>query len=119
MVSASEGGAVGDTILHYSSGNWTEVNSPANASLNSVYMVSASEGWAVGVGGYGSTGVILHYSGGRWAKVNTYATQDLRSVYMVSASEGWAVGVGGAIMHSSGDNWKAVEGPTNKDRSSA
>ncbi|PZS00440.1 MAG: hypothetical protein DLM69_06410 [Candidatus Chloroheliales bacterium] len=112
MVSTSEGWAVGDggTILHYSNGNWTTVNSPANQFLWSVYMVSATDGWAVG-----NRGTILHYSNGNWTTVSSPSGVLLTSVYMVSASEGWAVGYNGTILHYSNGNWARVNSPTSSD----
>ena len=39
-------------------GSWSSVTSPTGNDLESVFMVSASEGWAVG-----DYGTILHYTG--------------------------------------------------------
>jgi hypothetical protein len=121
MVSASDGWAVGydiasssgsgigqgaGVILHYTGGQWTTVTVPDspkpsnnvsatanNRPLSSVAMVSATEGWAVGVG------TILHYSAGRWEAERSPTPDNLADVSMVSSTEGWAVGVGGEILH--------------------
>lgn len=70
--------------------------------LNSVVMVSRSEGWAVGstyVSGQIYEPLILHYTGSRWERRMDLGNTDLQArtsgleqVAMVSASEGWAVG---------------------------
>ena len=79
-------------------GSWSTVSSPTTNDLYSVFMVSASDGWAVG-----SWGTILHYTGGSWSLYATSPTTDhLYSVFMVSASDGWAVGDYGTILHYSG-----------------
>jgi photosystem II stability/assembly factor-like uncharacterized protein len=62
--------------------------------LYSVAMVSASEGWAVGV-----YGTILHYTDDAWQAVSSLTSTQLYSVAMISASEGWAVGENGTILH--------------------
>ncbi|GEM_PF-624160 len=49
--------------LHYSSGQWTQVNGPGSEGLNAVFLTSASEGWAVGKGG-----TIMHYANGAWTQ---------------------------------------------------
>ena len=90
-------------------GSWSTATSPTGEILLSVFMVSASDGWAVG-----DDGVILHYSGGSWSIVTSPTTRDLASVFMVSASDGWAVGFGGPgmILHYSGGSWSVVTSPT-------
>ncbi|MGA3108420.1 MAG: carboxypeptidase-like regulatory domain-containing protein [Candidatus Bathyarchaeia archaeon] len=83
--------------------------------IYSVFMVSSTEGWAVGAGG-----IIFHYFGGVW---NTFtspvdscpspapACTYLRSVYMISPTEGWAVGDGGVIIHFSTGIWSGPVSP--------
>ena len=91
--------------------NWT---SPTTADLNSVFMVSADDGWAVGVGGTGGT--IIHWDGTEWSNVTSPTTANLYSLHMVSADDGWAVGypVGyyGTIIHWDGTEWSNVTSPT-------
>ncbi|HEU5199954.1 MAG TPA: hypothetical protein VFU32_09965 [Ktedonobacterales bacterium] len=67
--------------------------------LNSIYMVSASDGWAVGSAQGAQDPLIVHYTGGHWEQIsNPSGTRVLASaswltqVVMLSASEGWAVG---------------------------
>ncbi len=85
-------------------GGWNMVSS-AIAGLNSVFMISATEGWAVGVGG-----VIYRYAGGGWALFSTVGTT-LNSVFMLNASEGWAVGNGGAVYHYASGSWAGPVSP--------
>jgi len=105
-------------------GGWNEPQAPVacpsvlvsagiKCGLYSVFMVSSTEGWAVGAGG-----VIFHYFGGEW---NTFSSPisctsvsscpSLRSVYMISPTEGWAVGDGGIIIHYSAGTWSGPVSP--------
>lgn len=75
-------------------GTWSTVVSPTSSNLNSVSMVSADEGWAVG-----DAGTILHYANRIWTPVTPSPTPNpLYSVSMVSAGEGWAVGASSLII---------------------
>ena len=94
-------------ILHFTGGSWNTVTPPPGSYiLNSIFMVSPTEGWAVGIQGTAApfNGIILHYivSGG----VGTWATfpvssvvPPLRSVFMLGQNEGWAVGDGATLLH--------------------
>ena len=94
-------------------------------------MVSASEGWAVGVlprpergsGGGDATrpdnALVLRYHDGTWEEqarfpgpVDTFT--GFNGIAMVSASEGWAVGTGGLIVHYSHGVWTRVASPTSQ-----
>ena len=79
--------------------------------LNSIDMVSTSDGWAVGSGG-----AIVHYSEGisGWEKVTTIEGNyfEISSIAMVDNSEGWVVGNYGQIFSYDGENWKSVASPT-------
>lgn len=68
--------------------------------LDSVAMVSASDGWAVGT-------IILHFDGHQWQRTSDPVTNELVSVAMVSSSDGWAAG-DGVFLHFDGHNWKKV-----------
>ena len=101
-------------ILHYTGGSWNTLTPPPGSyTLKSVFMVSSSEGWAVGevgvpVGGAASpTGIILHYTAtggvGTWAIFPAPASPStippLNSVFMLDSGEGWAVGDNATILH--------------------
>ncbi|MGH7191953.1 MAG: hypothetical protein ACREJM_00285, partial [Candidatus Saccharimonadales bacterium] len=124
MVSPTEGWAVGDGgILHYACGQWINVSEtlpprPATLptseayypGLRGVFMLSATNGWAVGDGG-----AIWHYDGTSWRptaspNVTSYPFRGagiaLYSVWMVSPVEGWAVG---GTMYSTGKNPAIIE----------
>jgi len=131
--SVDEGWAVGTThiylsgwkdqgvILHYQSGQWSQVAPPdmggANWTLNSVFFPSVDEGWAVG------DNTILHYSSGSWSAVDLSGPLPdrwgLRTVYFISPDDGWAVGWGelasgfafGVIFHYSGGTWSLESAP--------
>jgi hypothetical protein len=89
--------------------SWSPVTSPTDSKLMSVFMVSATDGWAVAW-----YGTILHYSGGSWSlyTATNPTGQPLTSVFMVSATDGWAVGHRGTILHYTDGSWSAVPSPT-------
>jgi len=130
MVSPTEGWAVGDdgttgafppgsgigVIIHYSAGTWTGPVSPGTApnTLRSVFMVSSTEGWAVG-----DSGTIVHYTGGAWTKlpINLIPTLpatafDFNSIFLNAANDAWSVGTAGSILHYDGVNWGTVTSPS-------
>jgi hypothetical protein len=134
MVSASDGWAVGyycyaywdngipkwdsdSLILRWNGSSWYEVGSPSYYSLNSVAMVSATDGWAVG-----SAGTIQHWNGSAWSWVSSPTSCNLTSVSMVSANDGWAVGGGGSacpsqpsvILRWNGDAWSEMVSPASE-----
>lgn len=88
--------------------------------LNSISMVSASDGWAVGSAQGSQDPLIVHYTNGQWQKMDNPSGKRvlasaswLTQVVMVSASEGWAVGgftdfgghTFGLILHYTGGLW--------------
>jgi len=75
--------------------------------LSDIAMVSASEGWVVGV-----QGIILHYTNGILKSVTSPTGTNLHSVAMTSASEGWAVGEDGVILQFLNGTWLGVNSPT-------
>ncbi len=95
-------------------------------SLQSVSMVSADEGWAVGnISGSPST-LLMHYHKGQWTILPKPAGLDnhseISNVAMVSASDGWALASmpipigdryhsyrpGGVFLHYDGAAWKVA-----------
>lgn len=86
-------------------GGWTLISS-AVVGMNSIWMVSPTEGWAVGVGG-----VVYHYGGGGWTIYATLGTT-LNSLFMLSSTEGWAVGNQGSIYHYSSGIWSGPVSPS-------
>lgn len=100
-------------ILHYTGGAWNTITPPPGSyKLKSVFMVSSTEGWAVGGAANPSAanGTILHYtvSGGvgSWGVFPGPATNGygiplpgLNSVFMLGPNEGWAVGDNQTILH--------------------
>ena len=151
MVSSNEGWAVGEQvaseqqstttypvgiILHYTVsggvGTWAVFPAPSSPApihgLNSVFMLSQDEGWAVG-----DNATILHYtvSGGigTWNLVTVSGTPtvstdaNFTSIFMLSPTSGWVVGgntwqaggslsAGPAIIYWDGTKWEPVAVPT-------
>ena len=145
MVSSIEGWAVGELtavspgiasgiILHWavsgSVGSWGVFPAPSSPSplppLNSIFMLSQGEGWAVG-----DNATILHYtvSGGfgSWSRVivsgspTLSSDANLTSIFMLSPMNGWVVGgiqasgsfsSGPVILHWDGSKWEQVASPS-------
>lgn len=95
-------GTIEPTIFHWNGMVWTKgIATGTTNNLNSVFMVSSGDVWAVG-GGRRSTAsctgsalcpVILHYTGGSWNTVTPPAgSYLLKSIFMTGSTEGWAVG---------------------------
>ena len=92
----------------------TTMNSGTTNTLKDVWGSSASDVFAVGVGG-----IILHYDGnpeGTWSPMdNSTTTNTLNGVWGSSASDVFAVGVGGIILHYDGNpegTWTAIDSIT-------
>lgn len=84
--------------------------------LEAVAATSATNAWAVGRVGTGSTALIVHWNGNKWSSVPTGAPAGtaLHAVAASSASNAWALGeiysgTGKAvILHWNGHAWKQV-----------
>ena len=91
-------------------GGWNTPQAPIPGVIfYSIFMVSSTEGWAVGSGG-----AIYHYFGGTWTPFTSPVTSSLstlRSLYMLSPTEGWSVGDNGVIIHYSAGNWAGPVSP--------
>lgn len=91
-------------------------NNIYEGSLESISLVSATEGWAVGPTPLGdpnpSGNVLLHFHAGRWSRVSVPTRASLYGIAMVSATDGWAVGDSGVILQYTADGWSAVKSPT-------
>ena len=87
-------GATGYTLL--------SSNVPTTVDLNAVYMLSASDGFAVGDGG-----VIIRWNGSMWNALASPVAplNDIRGVWLASTADGWAVGDGGIILRWTGAGW--------------
>jgi hypothetical protein len=112
-------------IAHWDGASWSTVTSPTTQGLNGVFMVSATDGWAVGMQS-GTRPAMLRWDNncsgtvsgtGVWTDCTSTAptiNRDLNSVYMVSATDGWAVGNNGEIIQYSLGSWSAVTSPTGR-----
>ena len=88
-------------LVHYHDGVWTAASgSFPRMSLNGVSMVSADDGWAVGMtinppDNSGGVPVLLHYTGGHWVKVDAPALAGVspETIRMRSPDFGYITGV--------------------------
>jgi hypothetical protein len=109
------------TILRWNGISWTVVSPPGVAlghTLRDVYMLSATEGWAVGSPRSGEPATALKWDGTLWASVpsGTLANDELWSVHVLSSNDGWAVGVRptgdvAVIVRWNGLAWSPVTAP--------
>jgi len=81
-------------IVNVQAASWSKVPSPTKATLESVDMVSSTDGLAVG-----ADGSIIRWDGTSWNNVTSPTTAWLKSVCMVSSTDGWVVGADGIIYH--------------------
>jgi photosystem II stability/assembly factor-like uncharacterized protein len=109
----------GSVAIHWDGVTWrvqvAGLMGPGAGTLNSVFMVSPTDVWAVGSDKTGTTGSIWHWTGvpglgGGWNLVMS-VPQVLHSVFMVSPTDGWAVGDAGAIYHYFAGAWTAFSSP--------
>ena len=99
-------------ILHYSAGKWTSVSIIPDAELWSVRMLSPTDGWAAGGGGWGTeqgatTSILLHYDGSTWTPAQVPNVGGITSL-VASATEGWATGTD-TILHYDGTQWSVFQ----------
>jgi len=112
-VSNSPGAQAEATTANLQNFNWTKVSSPVTTILNSVAMVSANDGWAVG-----ENGTLLHYDGNAWISYSLPVTTTLLSVSMSSANNGWALGLDNTstyiqiLLRWNGSGWESVTNPS-------
>lgn len=88
---------------------------PSPNSLDSITMVSQTDGWVVGAGGK-----IYRWNGTSWNRVSSPTSWHLHSVSMSSANDGWAVagnlyGLCKAMLHWDGYSWRFVSCPVSEE----
>ncbi|HEU5438607.1 MAG TPA: hypothetical protein VFU88_04900 [Ktedonobacterales bacterium] len=107
MLSPADGWAVGSAdyhqqtalVLHFTGGQWRLAASFANARLEHLSMVSATEGWAVGLDAtvksdqHSHRSFLVRYIGGKWVQVPA-PIDDAAAIHMFSADSGYLVGLG-------------------------
>jgi predicted membrane protein len=130
MVDSTDGWAVGSaaTKIRWNGTSWNFVDDPItyleefpngnvvemtlNKPLESVDMISSTDGWAVGW-----RGTIIHWNGTSWNLVDSPEIFEYRTIWsvdMFSPTDGWAVGDGGRIIHWDGTSWENVTSPNTK-----
>ena len=98
------------TVLRWDGSVWGSIPSgTANGvTLRSVWMVSGTDGWAVGDKGVAATATIVRWNGLAWAAETSPTANQLNSVQALSSTDVWAVGDGGTIVHRNGLGWTLV-----------
>ena len=114
MLSAGSGWGVtyNGGVIRYS-GTWALHSTPAGASLEDVFMLSETDGFAVGgpvdpcaPGGSCLMGTILRYNGSAWQGMSCPVPYWLMAVDMIDAGDGFIVGVGGTVLRWNGSSWQ-------------
>lgn len=113
MVSPNNGWAVGNPnassknkFWHYDGAAWSVHPQEFDAGLYSIFMLSATEGWAGGY--YAGNLVFYRYDGQSWSLFQTLAAgtyeSQVKAIRMTSSSDGWAV-TSEAFYHFDGNQW--------------
>ena len=108
LISSSEGWIVGtaglttSTLARRGATGYTLLTSsvPTTVKLNSVQMLSAADGFAVGDGG-----AVIRWNGSVWTALTSPTPNDIRGVWLASTADGWAVGDAGTILRWNGAGW--------------
>jgi hypothetical protein len=117
--------SAGPLVEHWNGTAWQVATMPAPAgarALTSVFVVSADDAWAAGLGrqpGYSGGGFsfLEHWNGSRWSLVSTTAPGTvLTSLAGTGAGDIWALGstaspAGPLIEHFNGTTWSQVADP--------
>lgn len=124
-----EGGACNNPrIIRWNGLAWSQVtpgtgSPPGLGGLRSVFMLTPTNGWAVGdePSGSDNTATILHWDGVQWRRVpgpDVGAAGFLAKVFLVSGNDGWAVGANVAvapdqsvIVRWDGSTWDVISTP--------
>jgi hypothetical protein len=102
------------TLLHWDGNKWHRVvvsggYGVPNPDIYGIFMLSSSEGWAVGGNTATPAPAALKWDGNTWTSQPVAACLcTLRSVYMISGGtggDGWAVGTGGLIYRYQSGSW--------------
>jgi uncharacterized repeat protein (TIGR01451 family) len=89
-----------------SASGWEDVTpDTSTATMYTLDMLSATEGWAGGMAGF-----ILKYNGSEWGGVPTTFDKPILGMDMVNSNLGWGVGWGGIIVKYDGSSWQVVPG---------
>jgi hypothetical protein len=81
-------------LLHFDGSNWSNVATPATATLRGLSGSSQTDVWAVG-----NSGTILHYDGSQWTSVGSPTSNSLLGVWASGPCDVWAIG--DAVYHAS------------------
>lgn len=111
------GGAAGDaeTIIYYTGTEWLAKTSPSFTNFNDLWLISTSDGWAVG-----DFGRIFRWDGRHWYHYETLPSGDnLYGLFCLSTNSCWAVGetptlgppFGPTILRWNGVSWTVVTPP--------
>ncbi len=103
--------------------NWTSYSvtqtAPALHEMQSIFFISQTVGWCVGVFSSGYAPIFKTTDGGTtWVKKSqSLTTQQLNGVFFSDASNGWAVGNAGVILHTTdgGETWATQQSGTSQN----
>ncbi len=90
--------------------DWAPMTSGTTQNLKGIWGSSASDVFAVGLGG-----TILHFDGSTWSAMASGTTADLHAIWGAAANDVFAVGgnfPNGTILHYNGSAWSAMTSGT-------
>lgn len=105
--------SLGYGLYHWNGSKWSKAPGTEAIESDSLFMLSATDGWAVGK-------QFWHFTEGHWIDASDLIPNDIGNagpfrLSMLSADDGWAVGEQGVILHYDGKLWKQVESPLVSD----
>ncbi len=96
-------GGDGSTLINWNAPSelqWNIASVSGTNNINSVFMLSYADAWAVG-----QEGSIFHWSGSSWATSASGTTSNFLSVYCLAGNNCWAVGAGRTFDFWNGSTW--------------
>lgn len=109
------------SLIHWDGDKWHRATvapapGPTTPDIFGIYMLSSSEGWAVGGGpaGVDTAAAALKWNGNTWTghPIPSCGTCYPRSVFMVNSGDGYAVGTSGTIWRFQSGTWGVISSPT-------
>ncbi len=93
-------------LVHYHDGQWVAAHETFKYGVvGSVSMVSADEGWAIGVLTPETPPSLLHYTGGHWHNLGAFGLQDTNVGDLHMSASGWGYAVGEATVPVPGQSY--------------
>lgn len=103
-------------LLRWKGSAWSVLPTPEPMGyIVDISFLTPRSAWGIAFEDYGEGREfhLIRWNGNAWTAED--GTPALNAIRIISADDGWAVGDGGAILHFDGEQWIAVESPTDAD----